>query len=75
MAEHVPERMALSLSKHFKCMLDVYGCAGFRVRTISMDGEFEKIEPLMLIIECNTTVAEEHVSKAEQMIRTVKERK
>ena len=41
MAEHVPVRTALSLSKHMKRDLDVYGQAGFRVRTILMDGKFE----------------------------------
>ena len=38
-AEHLPVRTALSLSKHMKRVLDVYGRAGFRVRTILMDGE------------------------------------
>ena len=41
-AEHVPVRTATSLSKHLKRILEVYGCAGFVVRTILMDGEFEK---------------------------------
>ena len=39
-----------------------------------MDGEFEKIKSLMPSVECNTTAAKEHVSEAEQTIRTVKER-
>ena len=39
-----------------------------------MDGEFETIKSLMPSIECNTTPAKEHVSKAERTIRTVKER-
>ena len=42
MAEHIPIRTATSLSKHLKRVLEVYGRAGFVVRTISMDGEFEK---------------------------------
>jgi hypothetical protein len=74
MTEHVPVRTALSLSKHLKCVLEVYGRAGFRVRTILMDGEFEKIKPLMPTVECNMTAAKEHVCEAEQMIQTVKER-
>ena len=40
--EHVPVRTATSLSKHLKRVLEVYGRAGFVVRTILMDGEFEK---------------------------------
>jgi hypothetical protein len=39
-----------------------------------MDGEFEKVKGLMPTVECNTTAAKEHVSKAERSIRTVKER-
>jgi hypothetical protein len=70
--EHVLVRTVLSLCKHLKRVLEVYGRAGFRVRTILMDGEFEKIKPLMPTVEC--TAAKEHVSKAKQMILTVKER-
>jgi hypothetical protein len=73
-AEHLPVRTALSLSKHMKQVLDVYGQAGFRVRTILMDGEFEKLKPLMPNVECNTMAAKEHVSEAERTIRTLKER-
>jgi hypothetical protein len=73
-AEHVPVRTALSLSKHLKPVLEVYGLAGFRVRSILMDGEFEKIKPLMPTIECNTTAAKEQVSEVERTIQTVKNR-
>jgi hypothetical protein len=72
-AEHVPVRMATQLSKHLKRVLMVYGRAGFRVRTILMDGEFEKIKPHMPTVECNTTAAKEHISEAERTIRTIKE--
>ncbi len=74
LTEHVPVRTATSLSRHLKQVLEVYGCAGFVVRTILIDGEFEKIKPLMPSVECNTTSAKEHVSEAEQTIHTVKER-
>ena len=73
-AEHVPVRTGLSLSKHMKRVLDVYGRAGFRVRTILMDGEFKKLKPLLPSVECNPTAAKEHVSEAERTIRTLKER-
>ncbi len=72
-AEHVPVQMAMNLSKHITQVLEVYGCAGFRVRTILMDGEFEKLKPILPNVECNTTAAKDHVSKAEQMIQMVKE--
>jgi hypothetical protein len=75
MAEHVPVRTATNLSKHIKRVFEVYKRAGFIVRTILMDGEFEKIKPLLPTVECNTTAAKEHVSKAERTIRTLKEQK
>ena len=52
----------------------MYGWAGFRVRSILMDGEFEKVKGLMPTVECNTTTAKEHVREAEGSIRTMKER-
>ena len=70
----MPVRTALSLSKHMKQVLDVYGRAGFRVRTILMDGKFKKLKPLKPSVECITTAAKEHVSEAERTIRTLKER-
>ncbi len=72
--EHLPIRTATSLSKHLQRVLLVYGGASFRVRSILMDGEFEKMKGLMPVAECDTTAAKEHVSKAECSIRTVKER-
>jgi hypothetical protein len=72
--KHLPVRTALSLSKHLQQVLLVYGRAGFRVRSILMDGEFEKVKGLMPRVECNTTTAKEHVSEAERSMRTVKER-
>ena len=73
-AEHMPVRTATNLSKHITRVLEVYKQAGFVVRTILMDGEFEKIRPLLPNLECNTTAAKEHVSEAERTIRTIKER-
>ncbi len=73
-AEHVPVRTATNLSKHIKQLLEVYKRAGFIVRTILLDGIFEKTRPLLPTLECNTTVAKEHISKAERTIRTIKER-
>jgi hypothetical protein len=72
--EHVPVRTAISLSKHITRVIQVYERAGFRVRTILMDREFEKVRDLIPHVECNTTAAKEQVSKAERAIRTIKER-
>jgi hypothetical protein len=43
MVEHLQVRMATALVKHIERVLHVYGCGGFSIRTILMDGEFEKI--------------------------------
>jgi hypothetical protein len=72
--EHVPVQTATNLSKHLTQVLQVYERAGFRVRTILTDGEFEKVRELIPRVECNMTAAKEHVSKAERIIRMVKER-
>jgi hypothetical protein len=47
---------------------------GFIVRTVLLDGEFEKVKAELPLLICNTTVAKEHMSKAEQSICTIKER-
>jgi hypothetical protein len=39
-----------------------------------MDGGFEKLKNILSTVECNTSAANEYVSKAECSIRTVKER-
>ncbi len=72
--KHLPVRTATSLSKHLQRVLLVYGRANFQVRSILMDGEFGKVKGLMPTVECNTTAAKEHVSKADCSIRMVKER-
>ena len=52
----------------------MYHRAGFTVRYVLMDGEFEKVKAELPSIVCNTTAAKEHVAEAERQIRTVKER-
>ena len=47
--------------------------AGFSVRTILMDGEFEKVKNELALVVCNTTAAKEHVSEVERSICTIKE--
>ena len=54
-------------------MLQVYDRAGFTVRYIMMEEEFEKVKELLPTIVCNTTAAKEQVAEAERKIRVVKE--
>ncbi len=67
-AEHVPMCTAKSLAKHINQVINVYAQAGFIIRIILMDGEFEKVKAKVPHLECNTTAAKEHVSKAESAI-------
>ncbi len=64
-AEYVATHTAKSLSKHLTQVVQVYAQAGFAVRTILMDGEFEKVKDELPSLICNTTAAKEHVSNAE----------
>ena len=73
-AEFCPCRTAKQLVKQLKRVLQVYSRAGFTVRYVLMDGEFEKLKDELPSIVTNTTAAKEHVTDAERMIRTVKER-
>ena len=70
--EHTPVCTAKSLVKHIKRLLQVYDRAGFTVRYIMMDEEFEKVKELLPTIVCNTTAAKEHVAEYERKIRAVK---
>ncbi len=38
------------------------------MRTVLMDGEFEKVKAELPLLICNTTVVKEHMSEAEQSI-------
>ena len=55
--EYTPVHTAKLLVKHIKRVLQVYDRAGFTVRYIMMDGEFEKLKELLPTIVCNTTAA------------------
>jgi hypothetical protein len=71
--EYMQTRTAESLCKHLEWVLQVYGRADFVVRTILMDGEFEKVRSCLPNVECNTNTAKEHISEAKHTIWTVKE--
>ena len=72
--EHVPCRTAAQLSESLVKVLWLYARGGFRVNTIMMDMEFEKVRDLLPMTEVNTTAAREHVGEIERGIRLLKER-
>ena len=55
-------------------IINVYARAGFTVRTILMDNEFEKVRDYVQHTILNTTAAAEHVGDIERRIRVIKER-
>ena len=57
--EHTPVPTDKSLVKDIKRVLQVYNRAGFTVRYVMMDGEFENVQELLPTIVCNTTAAKE----------------
>jgi hypothetical protein len=72
--ENVITCTAKSLSEHLQQVAQVYLRGGFTVCTILMDGEFKKVKVELPMLVCNTTAAKEHVSKAECLIWSIKER-
>jgi hypothetical protein len=45
-------------------MMDLYAWGGFKVGTVLMDNDFEKLRNLIPILVINTTAAKEHVPKS-----------
>ena len=72
-AEHVPSWTAKQLAKSFMKIVKLYGIGGFVIRTVNMDGEFEKIKP-EVELDVNISVAREHVGEIERYHKTLKER-
>ena len=73
-AEHVPNRKAKQLAHSLRRIVNLYARGGYRVRTIMMDMEFEKVkdEKGMELIDVDTTAACEHVGEIEEVLDTSK---
>ncbi len=71
--KQLPLRTATQLNSLTK-IVRLYARTGFIVHVIMMDQEFDKVKDTCDMVEINTTVAREHVSKIERFIRTIKER-
>ena len=75
--EHVPNRKAKQLAHSLRRIVNLYARGGYRVRTIMMDMEFEKVKDQegMELVDVNTTAARENVGEIERGIRYLKERR
>ncbi|KAL7472774.1 hypothetical protein ACHAXS_013136 [Conticribra weissflogii] len=71
---YLPSREAEHLASSIRETIKIYQWGGFRVQTLLMDREFEKIKPMLPEVLVNTTSAGEHVGDIERHIRTIKER-
>ncbi len=72
-AHHLPSREAKDLADSIRETIKIYQRGGFKVQTLLMDWEFEKIRSLLPEVLVNTTSAGEHVGEVERHIRTIKE--
>ena len=72
--EHTPSCTAKQLTMHLKCVLQVYHRAGFTVRYVLIDGEFEKVKNKIPSIVCNTTTVKENIAEDERQKRVAKKR-
>ncbi len=64
-AHYLPTRTSSDLATSLKQTVRLYRQGGFRVQTLLMDGEFEKVTPLFPEVVVNTTSLGEHVGDAE----------
>ncbi|KAL7466255.1 hypothetical protein ACHAXS_006545 [Conticribra weissflogii] len=71
---YLPIRTSNDLAESLKETIRLYQRGGFKVQTLLMDGEFEKVKTLLPEVIVNTTSAGEHVGEVERHIRTIKER-
>ncbi|KAL7461201.1 hypothetical protein ACHAXS_001624, partial [Conticribra weissflogii] len=73
-AQFLPTRSSTDLAISLRDTIRLYQRGGFRVQTLLMDGEFDKVTGLLPEVVVNTTSAGEHVGDIERHIRTIKER-
>ena len=61
-AEHVPYRTAKQLANSLMKVVQLYAKGSFVVRNILMDGEFEKVESEISLVELKISTTREHVT-------------
>ena len=71
-AEHIFSRTAKQLAKSLMKVVKLYALGGFIIRTVIMDGEFEKIKP-EVELDVNISAAGKHVGEIERYHKTLKE--
>ena len=72
--EHISHRTASKLGLLLHRTITVYTHAGFKIQTVLMDNEFDKVKDHVPHAILNTPAASEHVGDIERRIRVIKER-
>ena len=70
MVEYIPNRTAKQLAINLTTMVKLYAHAGYIVRTLLKDMEFEKIRGLLPQVNVNISATNGHVAEVERRIRT-----
>ncbi|KAL7460647.1 hypothetical protein ACHAXS_001093 [Conticribra weissflogii] len=70
---YLPSRTSDDLAQSLKQTIRLYQQGGFKVQTLLMDGEFEKVKGHIPEVVVNITGTGEHVGDVERHIRTIKE--
>ena len=63
--EHLPGRTAKHIGKHLLKVFNIYHCGGYKVQTMLMDNEFNKVADELPQLIINTIAANEHVGEVE----------
>ncbi len=71
--EPAPKRTTSKLGHLLQCIVNVFARAGFHLRTILMDNEFEKVRDHVSTVNMNTPAVAEHTVDIERHIRMIKE--
>jgi hypothetical protein len=72
--EHNPKRTASKLGHLLQRIVNLYARAGFHLRTILINYEFEKVRDHVSTVVMNTPAAAEHTAEIERCIKMNKER-
>ncbi|KAL7461451.1 hypothetical protein ACHAXS_001871, partial [Conticribra weissflogii] len=72
--KHTPVQTTSQLKQSLSRVIHLYARAGFVVRTILVDGQFEPLKNHLFNVVVNTTASSEHVGEVERCLRVIKER-
>jgi len=74
-AQAIPDQTHKSINNALRKIVKIYTNFGFRITHILGDGEFEHLDPsvILLGVPQNIVANDEHVPEIERYIRTIKE--